>query len=193
MAGQKLTNLAAVQPTLDDLVYIVDVSDTSDSATGMSKKATLSNLLVPMDFGTVLINSTGDFAVSGLGFRPRRLKLEAAPPVDSTDMETAGPKNGNEEDNWSGVMVGFAKNDSGGTVQQAISSGQGASSTNATRSIASSSLAFAVSYANTNGGEVGQISGTLKSWDSDGFTLNANTFSGITNLNGLLLIWTAWR
>lgn len=148
---------------------------------------------LPMDFGTILVNSSGDISVTGLGFAPNKVKFESTAPVDATDTEGAPTANANTEDNFSGIMVGFAKNTSGGTVQQVTSSGAPGNNTNAIRHFASSSKCIGISYADQDGNEIAQIDGTLSSWDSDGFTVNIGTFNSVANISGALVVWTAWR
>lgn len=57
--GQKLTQRTVLATTPDnlDLMHVVDVSDTTDSADGTSKKVTVGNL-IPIDTdGTLAANS----------------------------------------------------------------------------------------------------------------------------------------
>lgn len=50
MAGVKITDLAALSTPVDaDLLYIVDISDTSESPQGTSKKITIGNLTSALD------------------------------------------------------------------------------------------------------------------------------------------------
>ena len=60
MADQKLTDLTelATSAASDDWLYVVDKSDTTDSAAGSSKKISVSNL-VPSTEGTAIL-STGE-------------------------------------------------------------------------------------------------------------------------------------
>lgn len=56
MADEKVTDLSALTaPASGDVLYIVDVSDTTDDAAGSSKKITLSDLMKPY----VVVDSTG--------------------------------------------------------------------------------------------------------------------------------------
>lgn len=56
MADEKVTDLAALTaPASGDVLYVVDVSDTTDDPAGSSKKITLSDLFKPY----VVVDSTG--------------------------------------------------------------------------------------------------------------------------------------
>jgi hypothetical protein len=61
MANAKVTALTALAeaPHNDDLVYLVDVSDTTDDATGTSKKITAANLKSGLVAGT-LVTAVGE-------------------------------------------------------------------------------------------------------------------------------------
>lgn len=140
-------------------------------------------------FGTILINSSGNFTVTGMGFQPAHIKFEAAIPVDSTDTEFSGSGNSNTEDNFEGVMVGFSTPNK----EQFVSSGGSGNSINAVRAFSKSDHCVGVSYGDQNGNEIAEITATISSFDSDGFTLNCDTYSSVGNVSGLLVIYTAWE
>lgn len=45
-----------------------------------------------------------------MSFTPSTIKFFSAPPIDGTDVDFAGTKNSNNEDNFAGTMIGFAVN-----------------------------------------------------------------------------------
>jgi len=80
VADEKLTNLPSVTPATGDLLYLVDISDTTDSAAGSSKKTTVGDVLAlaaaPSGTGIVTVTSgslgtpgplTGDVTTSAGG------------------------------------------------------------------------------------------------------------------------------
>lgn len=148
---------------------------------------------VQIEMGTLVLNGTGDFSVTGLGFAPSRIKFENALGVEATDQE-GGPSNtGDSEENFSGFMAGFAKNDNGTTTQQVMASGVSGNSVNSIRVFSSSAKCIGVSYGGQNGTtEVGEIQASLKSWDSDGFTVNVDTYLNMVDLAGVFVMYTAW-
>lgn len=141
-----------------------------------------------VDFGTIKINGTGDYSVTGLGFKPSKVKFEGAVPIDSTDSESAGGS-GSTESNYMGTMVGYAKDDGS---EQVMCSGGSGNSINNIRYYSSSSHCVGVSYGGQNGGELAQITATMSSWDSDGFTINCDTYSSVADVTGLLVMYTVW-
>lgn len=146
-----------------------------------------------VEFGTILINATGDFTVTGLPFAPSRVKFSAAVPLDATDAAKRPTLNSDEEDNFGGVMIGYAADTGGGTVQQAMSSGGSGNSINAIRVFGSSTHCIGVSFGNQDGLSAGNIRATLSSWNADGFTVNVGTYSGITTISGLLVMYEAYE
>lgn len=192
MSDEKLTDLPVLSDAVDDdKMYVVDVSDTTDDAAGTSKQISIADLQTSLDVGHFIINSTGDVSVTGLGFQPTRVKFEATLPIESTDQETAGT--GDDERNSAGFMIGYAKDTGSGTEQQASSTAISGNSTDDIRKYSSSSLCIAATYCSSSGSEEGQVDATLKSWDSDGFTINVSTYSGLGNVTGVLVYWTSWR
>lgn len=141
------------------------------------------------DIGTILIDETGDYSVSGLGFTPSKIKFSAVLPIDGEDTTLTGSGN---EDGFSGIQLGFAKDDDGTTVEQSMCTGGSGNSINNIRAVSSSSHCIYVEYADEDGNEIATIGVTLSSWDSDGFTLDCDTYSSVDNVDGLLVMYEAY-
>lgn len=61
MAGDtKLSDLSSATPAVGDLLYICDISDTTDSAAGSSRKCTIQNVLdaLALPYGLTEFNAT---------------------------------------------------------------------------------------------------------------------------------------
>jgi len=145
-----------------------------------------------IEFGTITIAGTGEISLTGFGFSPKRVKFDGAVGVSSDDEERAAPENSSNEDNVTGTMFGYAANRDGTTAQQVHASVLSGNSVNAIRTYASSTECIGISYSDEDGAEVGQIRATLKSWDSDGFTINVAEFSGMSNLGQQQIMFTAY-
>lgn len=95
MADAKLTALTALAaPATADLMYIVDVSDTTDSGAGTSKKMTLSTFLTSFVFADTVsgtINGSNvTFTVPNTITMPLILFLAGEPYQPTTDFTTSG-------------------------------------------------------------------------------------------------------
>jgi len=78
MANKKITDLAAVTtPASGDLLAIVDISDTTQAATGSTRKITYSNLIggalniltatATLNFGSISANSSANLTMTVTG------------------------------------------------------------------------------------------------------------------------------
>lgn len=141
--------------------------------------------------GKFRITSTGDQSITDVPFEPDMIEFHVEAPVDGYDTEDAGGGNSETTDNVAGTGYGFARNDSGTTVQQVISSTSSGDSINAIRHYSSSDNCIGVSYGDADGDEVGQVDASLSSWDSDGFTINVGTFN--LDDDGLVVIYKAYN
>lgn len=167
-------------------------SDTTDHANLTNVQSGQHHTKTEVYIGKFRITSSGTQTISGLPFAPDMVEFQSQAPVESYDNEEAGGGNTNTTDNFGGSMTGFARNDSGTTVQQAIASGVSGNSVNAIRSGASSSHCIAHYYGGQNGNEIGQIEASLSSFNSDGFDINTTTFSGIDE-SGVVVIFKAFK
>ena len=79
MADEKLTNLPSVTPATGDLLYLVDISDTTDSAAGSSKKTTVGDVLALVSGGGTWGSITGTLSSQ----TDLQSALNAKQPLDS--------------------------------------------------------------------------------------------------------------
>jgi hypothetical protein len=68
MAGVKITDLGTLTTAVDaDLLYIVDVSDTSQSPEGTSKQIELGNILISGTWTPTFVIQSGSFGIGAIG------------------------------------------------------------------------------------------------------------------------------
>lgn len=164
--------------------------------------------------GTMLINSAGVQTETGIGFEPSIVEFIAVNRVQ--DYNEGAQKSANNNSNdirmAGGFTTGFARNDNGSIVQQAISYGASGSSINNIGTYASTSHCLAAYFVDSNGGalrdngttsggtnaENGLISASFTNFDTDGFRINVDKFlspaAGTPDrTNAIVVIYKAYR
>ncbi|WP_299683469.1 hypothetical protein [uncultured Tenacibaculum sp.] len=162
--------------------------------------------------GFFIINAPGgttattfNQVITGLPFQPSQITFVAHANVESLSVNSAGSGGLNTAtlQNAFGTANGFARNDGGGTITQAtIYVGGSGSSINSISRYSSNSQCFGLRYGNQNAVNMGIISGSLSTFNTDGFTININYSlgtSGNTNRDNdildesLVVLYTAYR
>ena len=87
-----------------------------------------------------------------------------------------------------GSMTGFARNDGGSITEQVIYVGGSGNSINDISRYASNSHSIGLRYGNQNGNNLGITSATVTAFNSDGFSLNTDSFA-----DGIVVIFQAFR
>ena len=116
MANQKVTDLSALAatPASDDVIYIVDTSDTSGGAAGTSKKITYSNLRGGAEMVTTKV-SINNASVLDLKYDDTPISLKAAEagkiivPVKAIIVATHAGANESSSDD---LRMGWSASDS---------------------------------------------------------------------------------
>ena len=116
MANQKVTDLSALgaTPASDDIIYIVDTSDTSGGAAGTSKKVTYSNLRGGAEIVTTKV-SINNASVLDLKYDDTPITLKAAEsgkiivPVSAIVVATHAGANESSSDD---LRLGWSASDS---------------------------------------------------------------------------------
>jgi hypothetical protein len=140
--------------------------------------------------GFFTISATGTITVSGLPFQPRNINFVAHVNVESINLNSDNGIRNNEPGlaNSFGTSNGFARDDSGSITQQNIYIGAHGNSINDISRFASSSHCVGVRYGSQNGDNLGETRASLTSFNSDGFTLNVDSFA-----DGLVVLYTAYN
>lgn len=196
-------------PTADDLVGIHNVSTTemngiSNPIEGSIVFNTTTNSIhfysnsnwveIPnvanSYVGAFQISSLGNQTITGIPFEPSSLTFSAYANVESFNLNSdnaVGNNNGGIA-NAFGSMNGFARNDGGAISEQVIYVGGSGNSINDISRYASNSHSIGLRYSNQNGNNLGITSATVTSFNSDGFTLNTDSFA-----DGVVVIYQAFR
>ncbi|CAN0604032.1 unnamed protein product, partial [Ectocarpus sp. 12 AP-2014] len=87
-----------------------------------------------------------------------------------------------------GSMNGFARNDGNTIVEQVIYVGGSGNSINDISRYASNSHCIGLRYGNQNGNNLGVTSATVTRFNTDGFTINTDSFA-----DGIVVIYQAFR
>ncbi len=140
--------------------------------------------------GSFIISGTGNQSITGLPFEPSSVTFTAYANIDSANIDADNGVNDNENTaiNVHGSMMGFARNDGGSIAQQVIFNGASGASVNDISRYASSSHSIGLRYADNNGTSLGLTSASLTSFNTDGFTVNTDNFTG-----GILVIFEAHK
>lgn len=143
-----------------------------------------------VQMGSLVINATGSITISGLPFEPSNISFVAHANVESININSDNGTRNNETGlpNSYGTSNGFARNDSGSIVQQSIYVGGSGNSINDISRYASSAHCIGIRYGNQNGDNLGTTTATLTSFNTDGFTVNVDTFA-----DGLVVLYKAYR
>lgn len=154
--------------------------------------------------GSFQITTAGSITISGLPFQPSNITFIAHANVESFGIDTAGSDGTNSAtiQNSFGTSNGFARDDSGTTIQETIYIGGSGSSINSISRYSANDKCLGVRYGNQNGVNLGLITGELTNFNTDGFDINityTNGVSGNANLNDdiqdedLIVLYTAYK
>ena len=121
--------------------------------------------------GSFQITGTGDIGVTGVGFTPSSIEFSGEA-VGGQNVNRAGG-GGSSVSNYAGTFSGTARSDG---HRQVIHSGASGDSINETSHFSSDSLCIAIRYAGKNGSSLGTLKADVKSFDSDGFTVNVSSY-----------------
>lgn len=140
--------------------------------------------------GKFQISSAGTITITGLPFPPTSLVFTAYANIesDSINADNQVGNNTNTTVNSFNFMRGFAREDAGSINEQVICGGENGSSINDISRYASPNHSIGIRYCNNNGDNLGITSATVTSFNSNGFTLNVDSFT-----DGLLVIFEAHR
>lgn len=140
--------------------------------------------------GTFKITSTGDTSITGLPFKPSLIKFTAYANVDEDTLNADNQvgNNTNTKDNSFNFMTGYAQNNGGTIEQQVICGGGNGTSINDISRFASPSMCIGIRYGNQNGDNVGETFASLKTFDTNGFTINVSKID-----DNIQLIFIAYR
>jgi|TARA_B110000014_G_C20117078_1_gene590320 hypothetical protein len=141
-------------------------------------------------FGKFIINAAGNINITGLPFRPSKVKFTAYTNIDTEnlDNDNAVGDNNNGIPNTFGSTNGYAIEISGVINEQCIFIGGNANSINDITRYASNSHCLGLRYANQNGNSLGKTTATLTSFDTNGFTLNIDQYS-----DGVIVLYEAYK
>ena len=164
--------------TDDNEVYVFD----GTSWNVMGKKKTYT--------GTFRITNTGSSSITGIPFQPSSVSFVAYANVEDFDINADNETRNNETGlpNAYGSMKGFARDDNGTITEQVIFNGGSGNSINDISRYASSSHSIGLRYANQNGDNLGVTSATVTSFNTDGFSLNTDSFA-----DGIVVIFEAFK
>lgn len=162
-------------------------------------------------FGKLVISSTGNIVVTGVGFEPSYVEFTGINRVQAFNAGATRSANNNSNDirTAGGMTSGYVFNNGGSIEQQVIADALNGSSMNNIGTYSSTSHCIAAYYTNSNGeplhddgtnsGAVtqqGLVRAALTSFSSDGFTINVDRFIGAatgTRTNALVVIFKAYR
>ncbi len=157
--------------------------------------------------GAFQINAAGNINITGIPFQPSSITFTAAANIESFNLDNDNGTINNDRGirNSFGTMNGFARNDSGTITQQVIFIGAHGNSINDISRYSSNSNSIGVRYGDQNGNLLGRITGSLTSFNSNGFSINVNYINGTesnpgqnvspadVNNEGLIVLYTAYR
>ena len=135
--------------------------------------------------GFFIINASGNKIIMGLPFQPSQITFVAHANVESLNIDSDNGTGNNDRgiDNSFGTMNGFARDDSGTTTQQVIYVGSHGNSVNDISRYASSSNCIGVRYGDQDGNDLGKITASFTSFDTNGFTVNVTYVNGTVTVN----------
>ncbi|WP_405395696.1 hypothetical protein [Maribacter sp. Asnod2-G09] len=140
--------------------------------------------------GTFRISGAGAVSVAGIPFQPSSVSFVAYANIEDFDINADNETRNNETGlpNAYGSMKGFARDDNGTITEQVIFNGGSGNSINDISRYASSSHSIGLRYANQNGDNLGVTSATVTSFNTDGFSLNTDSFA-----DGIVVIFEAFK
>lgn len=129
--------------------------------------------------GAFQITGLGNQTISGLPFEPSSITFSAYANVESFNLNSDNAVGNNNSGiaNAFGGMTGFARNDGGSVTEQVIYVGGSGNSINDISRYASNSHCIGLRYSNQNGNNLGITSASITSFNTDGFTLNTDSFA----------------
>ncbi len=135
--------------------------------------------------GSFIISTSGAQTITGLPFKPSSVTFEAMANIEKNniDADNAIANNATNIYNAGGIMKGFARDDNGTTVQQVIYGGYSGNSINDISRYASDANCIGIRYSHQNGNDLGKILSSMKSFNSDGFTLSNTYVAGTLTVN----------
>lgn len=131
--------------------------------------------------GSFIINAPGGItattfnqAIPGLPFQPSQITFVAHANIQSFGIDSDNGSGNNDRGipNSYGTMNGFARNDAGTTVQNTIYVGGHGNSINDISRYSSNTNCIGLRYGDQNGNDLGKITASLNSFDTNGFTLS---------------------
>ena len=140
--------------------------------------------------GAFQITAAGNVSVTGMPFQPSSVTFTAYANVESFDLNSDNGVGNNNTGiaNSFGYMTGFARDDGGAIAEQVIYGGGSGNSINDISRYASSSHSIGLRYGNQDGNSLGLTTATMTSFNTDGFTLNVDSFA-----DGVVVIFTAHK
>ncbi|WP_089262229.1 hypothetical protein [Maribacter sedimenticola] len=140
--------------------------------------------------GVLNITASGNLTVTGLPFQPSQISFVAHANIEDLNLNTDNGTRNNDNGiaNTYGSMNGFARDDNGSTVQQVIYVGGNGNSINDISRFSSDSACIGIRYSNQNGDNLGITSGSLTSFDTNGFTLNITSHA-----DNLVVLYHAYK
>ncbi|WP_417799580.1 hypothetical protein [Tenacibaculum sp.] len=144
--------------------------------------------------GTFIINSSGNITVNTLPFQPSQITFVAHANVESFNLDTDNGVGNNNTGiaNSFGTMNGFARDNGGTITQQVIYVGGSGNSINDISRFASSSNCIGLRYSNQNGNDLGKITASLTSFNTNGFTINVSRTNNASSEN-LVVLYTSYK
>jgi len=140
-------------------------------------------------FGKAIINSTGNLAITGLPFRPKRVTFTAHANIESYTIDGIG-SSANNKDNAFGYMKGYAYENGATIEQQVINGGGSGESINNISRYASPIHCIGMRYANKDAGKIGLTTARVTAFNANGFILNVDSY--LAN-EELVIIYEAYR
>ncbi len=140
--------------------------------------------------GAFQITGLGNQTISGLPFEPSSVTFSAYANVESFNLNSDNGVGNNNRGiaNAYGSMTGFARNDGSSISEQVIYVGGSGNSINDISRYASNSHSIGLRYSDQNGNNLGITSATITSFNTDGFTLNTDSFA-----DGIVVLFQAFR
>ncbi|SEB37128.1 hypothetical protein SAMN04489761_0227 [Tenacibaculum sp. MAR_2009_124] len=160
------------------------------TSSGWQEMLTTSNIYV----GAFIISSAGSQTISGVPFSPTSITFSAHANVESFNVNSDNGVGNNNTglNNSYGTMTGFARNDAGTIVQQVIYVGGHGNSINDISRYASNSNCIGIRYGNQNGDNLGVVSASLTSFNTNGFNINISK-TGTAATENLVVLFTAYK
>ncbi|MEO9512749.1 MAG: hypothetical protein ABJX94_14155 [Flavobacteriaceae bacterium] len=140
--------------------------------------------------GAFQITGLGNQNIIGIPFEPSSIIFSAHANVESYNLNSDNAVGNNNTGiaNSFGSMNGFARNDGNTIAEQVIYVGGSGNSINDISRFASNSHCIGLRYGNQNGNNLGVTSATVTRFNTDGFTLNTDSFA-----DGIVVIYQAFR